>query len=76
MTKFHPFENILIKIDTSGHLKRDGISVDIIPDVRPKDTGSHTPESGRFRNRQQSPPEAVTETAGDRRRTDDGQEIN
>ena len=67
MKKFHPFENILIKIDTSGHLKRDGISVDIIPDVRPKDTGSHTPESGRLRNRPQGPPEAGPESAGDRR---------
>lgn len=67
MTKFHPFENILVKTDTFRHPYADGISVDIIPDVRLKDTGSHTPESGRFRNRQQSPPEAVTETAGDRR---------
>lgn len=67
MTKFHPFENILAKTDTFRHPYADGISVDIIPDVRPKDTGSHTPESGRLRNRQQSPPEAVTETAGDRR---------
>ena len=67
MTKFHPFENILAETDTFRHPHADGISVDIIPDVRPKDTGSHTPESGRFRNRQQSPPEVVTETAGDRR---------